>query len=256
MKTSRLLPFLLLAVSPASAQLSLPAPDRLADYHAWFDPFAPANGVVAPDQQTPGSTQITDTNRVWSGWLPPPASLPGPIQGFDPGVYCEVVFIGETGLCWRDFGYQLNGVDYLLSQTSADRQFGGHFLPLLTSQDAINFFIESVDETGASNRQYALASTPDVPIGSPGWGYFGFLTPLTSVRGDMAGFAGSNALPFAVLAFTPDADTPDVANELFVFALRAGEFHPTGVPEPATYGLVAAGALLALVARRRRLSGI
>jgi hypothetical protein len=239
---------ILLVASTAFGQLQEPAADRLTNYLNWFAPLNPASGQVAPGQESPTPHDIDNTERAWSNWVPnlAPTNLPGPIVGITDGLFCEVVFLGETGDCWGQFGYTNNGTDHLLSGSSADRQFGSFALPLPTERDAFDFFVERT-EAGSTERYYAFTHSLNSPGASPGDGYWGTLAPLASV-------GGASDLPFAVLSFEhQDPRYREAADPaLFVFAVRAGAYwNDAPVPEPATYGLGAALALLALIASRR-----
>ncbi len=164
-------------------------------------------------------------------------------------LYCEVVFLGQTGSGWGSFGFHSAGNDFQLSTDAADRHFGSYALPPPLANEEMDFYIERSD----GSRYYAFDKSLNSPGASPSDGYWGTLVPLSSFRGDVLGLAGDASLPFAVFAFAPEPAAVTTAEpDLFVFAVRAGYDAPTAVPEPATYGVTAAAALLALALLRRR----
>lgn len=237
----RLLPAVLLTVQTAFGQLLTPGADRLADYHNWFDPLNPANGLVAPHQPSPGS--IDTPARQWSTWRPnlPPTDLSGPILGTFDEIYCEVVFLGCTGTGWGEFGYRLSGAEGAFSTDPSSLNFGAFALPDISATDTLDFYVERTDGT----RYYAFEKGRNTAPAADG--YWGSLTPLESVRGPAAG----NDETFAVFAFSPDLTVAEP--ELFVFAMRATFFvSAQPVPEPATYGMIGGAALVAGVVLRRR----
>lgn len=226
----------------------------LADYHSLFDEFVPAAGLVNPAQQTPAPLQIDDSTRNWGNWHPntPPSNLIGPIIGIADGLYCEVVFLGETGTGWGRFGFTNNGTDHLLGASAADRPFGAYALPLPTHLDRLDFFVELADPNGGTLRYNAFESGANSPAASPADCYWGVLAPFLFTPGSEAAAAGASGIPFTVFAFvspfTPDDQTPD----LFVFAARAGYDRPAApVPEPGTFGLTGALCLAVVLGLKR-----
>ena len=248
MKTSCFLPVLLLVATTASGQLQTPDADRLAAYRNWFAPLDPAAGLVAPGLPSPGPTQIDDGNRDWSSWMPntPPTNLFGPIISNYPWQLCEVVFLGQTGDGWGQFGYCLNGVDHLLSQSGADRQFGDYAHPQPGANQRLDFFVERITSAGNRERYYAFEQALNSPLAPAADGYWGSLTPLSEDH-------DGQGATFTLLAFAPEVPGYGGDPALLVFAVRAGSvWIDTPIPEPATYGLAAAAVLLALAARHRR----
>lgn len=247
MKTPCFLTVLLLVVSTASGQLQPAEPDRLADYLNWFGPLDPSAGLVAPSQPSPSPAQIDNIHRDWSSWVQnaPPYQLYGPITGITSGLFCEVVFLGQTGDCWGQFGYSNNNADHPLSATAADRQFGSYALPLPTDQDHLDFYVERLGADGNYERYFAFDHSRNSPLAPVEDGYWGTLAPLSSLRNDFD-FA------FSVLAFEYSDPSYGADPALFVFAVRAGAaWNNDAVPEPGTYGLVGGAALLTLIVWRR-----
>jgi hypothetical protein len=251
MTLRRFLPVVLLTANAAFGQMHAPDATRLADYHAWFGSFDPAAGIVATSIQTPGSVDFDAPARDWTTWAPnvPPSDIPGQIVGSSPTMLCEVVFLGSTGANWSNFGYSLSGADHDLCTDLSTTPFGSYALPALATFDTLDFYVERTD----GSRYYAFdKSLNSAPAAD---GHWGTLFPLVSVRGDLGGLAGELALPFTILAFSPDLSAPEP--ELFLFAVRAGFDAPADpVPEPATYGVLGAAALglLAVLRHRRRAS--
>ena len=253
----RFLPALCCTLSTAFGGLLPPDPARLPDYLNWFAPLVPGSGLVAPGDQCPAPSAIDDANRSWGRWSPnaPPTNLPGPITGVAEGLYCEVVFLGETGDCWGRFGYTNNGADHLLSSSAADRTFGSYALPLPTNLDQLDFFVERLVPGADPLRYYAFDLAANSPGAAADDSYWGLLAPRTYDPGSPAALAGAGAIPFAVFALESPSSGDTRPPDLFVYAVRAGYDRPADpVPEPATYGIAAGAALLGLAALRRRRS--
>lgn len=277
-----LIPALLLATSASYGALSTATGSRLTDYTNWFaDPFAVASdanyvGVPYPSANTPNGTDIDNADRDWSGWTAnwTPTGLKDTIPNpfFNPlsstkNLIVEVVFLGETAGWWDDLGYTLNGTtDVILADSiqtigwQKNRWFGDYATLSLKPGQSLDLFV-----TGTGSRSNVQDGLPSIgadggkyyvydPMNNtPGYStqqsYFGSLVPLTSVR-------GSNFLdPYTIVAFEDirqrgagrDSDFNDM-----LIAFRAGYDIPQGgVPEPSTYGLIGAAALLGLIGFRR-----
>ena len=274
------LPVLLLAATSSSSGALVPATDgRLTDYLNWFGPeFQVASdsdyaGMPDPRTNTPSSTEMDNTNREWRGWQRNwSPGLGGPIVGV-PGfgrTTVEVVFLGESAGWWDDWGYRINGVEYLLADGvqavgGATCLFGDYAYFTLGAGDTLDFFVtgsgikrqDGATTIGAEGGKYYVFDTAlNLPAAATNQSYYGTLTPLTSVRGpSFLGDVGAS-VPFTVMAFE---DTSAPAGEVdkdfndFVFAFRASQLVPccVPVPEASAYGLLAAAVLLGLAARRR-----
>lgn len=274
------------ATLPAGLTAAASDPGRLADYTNWFAPqfsvASDANYVGVPYPRipaiggTPSSTSMDTVNRDWSGWQPNwTPGLVGPILGtaVTPAqpkpLNVQFAFLGETAGWWDDIGYRYNGVDYLLADGvqavgGLTRTFGDYAYFTLDAGDTLDFFITGSEKTGKDGvittggvrggKYYMFDKSLNTPAGAINQSYFGTLMPLTSVRGPE--FLGNvdGAIPFQVVAFedinlrsNSDRDYNDV-----LFAVQVGNGLPQGpVPEPSTYGLIGAAALLALVGYRR-----
>ncbi len=273
-----LIPALLLAAASSYGALSTATGGRLTDYTNWFGPFGVASdanylGVPYPKTNTPpgsGPGNIDTVNRDWSGWTKNfPVGLLGPISNTSATdkLIVETLFLGETAGWWDDWGYRLNGTDYLLAdgvQTiggGTNRWFGDYQYFTLNPGETLDFFVtgsglksqDGVITTGAlGGRYYVFDKSLNTPVGATDHSYFGTMTPLTSVRGPAYLGNEDGTIPFTVVAFEDQHVSSDKDFNGFIFAFRAGYDMPQGgVPEPSTYGLIGAAALLGLVGYRR-----
>ncbi|HLP02785.1 MAG TPA: PEP-CTERM sorting domain-containing protein [Opitutaceae bacterium] len=277
---SLLLPCSLLVASTVSyGALSTPSHGgpRLTDYQAWFDGFDVASdGTVYsqpyPDGGTPAP--FSDANRTWSGWTPNWGSDQlAPIANTDASrtLFVETLFVGETAAWWNDWGYRITASDGTFTEVlladgiqaagpMATVSFGDYTYVSLAPGESLDFFYNGTNGYTAGDgdnfdsvkggRYYAFDSSLTQPGSATMQSYYGTLTPLTSVRGPA--FMDT---PFTILGFediNDGANWQDRDHNDLLFAFRSGFDLPQGpIPEPSTYGLTGAAALLAVVGYRR-----
>lgn len=263
-----LLPLLLLSAASAHATLAPATGKQLTDYKNWFSPFIVASdgnvtGIPNPRADFPNATQADTAYRDWSGFQANfgATSLVAPsFAGATKPITVEVVFLGESGGWWNDFGYRLNGVDHLLADgaQAVDGKtisFGDHAFLTIDADDSIDFFmtgsgIKKKDGQVTVGDKGGIFYTYDKSLntgGSTNQSYFGTLDPVKSTRvvADLGAFTIMGFEDYRVTTGQSDRDYNDM-----LFAFRFITDAP--VPEPATYGVLAAGALLGLVAYKRR----
>ena len=279
MKTLLVSTFLLVTASVFGA-LAPATGGHLTDYANWFGPefnvASDANyvGLPYPRNNVPDAVSMDIAGiRDWSGWSPNwSPGIGDPITGLDHGLVVEAVFLGESAGWWDDWGYRLNGVDYLLAdgvqaKGGRTRQFGDYTSFTLYEGDTLDFFItgsgikrqdSAITVNGSlGGKYYVFDKTLNTPAAATKQSYYGTLTPLSSVRGPA--FLGNEdgTLPFTVVAFE-DMNIPSGKSDKdyndFLFAFRTGYDTPCciPVPEASTYGVWAATALLGLAAGRRK----
>lgn len=268
-----LIPAMLLAAASSFGALSSATGDRLTDYTNWFAPqFNVASdknytGVPYPRNGQPAAGSIDTVNRSWGGWkdnfVGSATELGGPIvapTAVPPAIpfttKVEFVFLGETAGWWDDIGYRLNGVDYTLASgiqaagATPNRWFGDYVELTLNEGDVLDFYVVGKGSTGG--KYYVFDQSLNNPVTASTQSYWGSIVPLTNTRA-VGQYDLSNEA-FTVMGFEDvrvGAGADRDYNDL-LFAFRSSSFQVQGpVPEPSTYGLIGAAALLGLVGYRR-----
>lgn len=263
-----LIPALLLSAATSYGQLSTAMGGQMADYNNWFSPFKVASDAYYPDEPnpttpTPLEGYVNTDKAYWGGWQANwSPGLIGPLAGTEKGLVVETLFLGETAGWWDDWGYRLNGVDYLLSDGvqsigwQANRAFGDYMYFTLYEGDTLDFFVTGSgisSKDGAitvgdkGGKYYVFDKSLNLPNPDAPNSYYGILNPEISARSE-----AYITVPYTVMGFEDISNNPDGDFNDFLFAFRAGEDIPQGgVPEPSTYGLIGAAALLGLVGVRR-----
>lgn len=261
-----------LTASSCFAALSPATGDRLTDYTNWFAPFRVASdsnqpGIPSPRTNFPNATQADTADRDWSGFSQNwgATSLVAPTFKGAAAVTVEIVFLGESAGWWNDLGYVLNGTHTLLGdglQAAGGRNvtFGSYAYLTINPGDELDFFM-----TGSGSKKQdggitigskgGIFYTYDKSMntgGSVQQSYYGTLDPLRSVR------SGESLAAYTVFGFEDTRITAGGSDRDYNDMLFAIRYIPSGVgavPEPATFGVLAAVALLGLAefGRRRRL---
>ncbi len=264
----KILPLLLLSSSASFAALTPAGGELLTDYTNWFQPFRVAadsnvSGIPRPRSNFPNATQADTAFRDWSGFMPNWGATGLTAPTVARSVTIEAVFLGESAGWWNDWGYTLNGSDYLLAdgaQALGGRNilFGDHAFITLNAGDSIDFFVtgsgvrkqDGKVTLGANGGKFYTYDEALNTGGSLQQSYVGTIDPLASVTG-----TGTPLSTYYVLAFEDTRLTTrksDRDYNDFLFAFRYLPSAATAVPEPATFGALGAALLLGGVMLRHR----
>ncbi len=263
---------------------------RLNDYTNWFTPQFNVSSD-ADYYSTPFPPGVpagfSDANRTWSGWTAnwSPTALGGPIVGkdsdYDPQgklrtytTKVEFAFLGETAGWWDNIGYRLtDGAGNLIEEKlladgiqtvapNTNREFGDYWEYVLDAGNKLDFFVIGTEKSGPNEiidptpvkggKFFVFDETANIPGSAMEQSYYGQLQPLTNERVvDKSKELYKQS--WTVMGFediqtklNSHIDYNDIG-----FAFRADYFVNTAVPEPSTYGLIGAVALLGLAGYRR-----
>lgn len=197
----------------------------------------------------------------------------------------EFAFLGETAGWMDTIGYRItnasgaivdedllsNGIQAFDPDGPAlpNRSFGDYWETVVAPGEYLDFFVVGTqtdmdnaiilpDPIENGGRFFVFDENANSPLSASMQSYYGTLTPLKNYRVVDQEKELSNQA-WTVMGFEdiqpsdPDNPGPRTDYNDMLFAFRSADFGPSGptVPEPSTYGLMGAVALLALAGYRR-----
>ncbi len=256
----------LLAITGLAALLAMPVnaqlPDPLPATNAFASPVYASN--VASYSAGLGSFYFSSdatVPSVISTWNDGPINLAS-ILGYNPFDYegfVKAIYIGETATWLNDFGYMssaapgvhtplLTGIDSLTNAVSGYEVYVPH-----AAGESLDFFLNS-GAAGSGGVYHAFGAVNDYSGSDLSLHTKWTVVPVETTYLDAYGNLVTGLVDTLIVGFEDARNTASYYDADFNDLVVAFQFVPprsTPVPEPSTYGLIGAGALLGFVGYRR-----